>query len=81
MSDLYPTIWWRRERAKLADYSATVRDGKTVVSLKIAVTDPMELAHLIEQCAELKRAAAEKPRRAPKPLLLEDRRGEGLVDG
>ena len=81
MADLYPSIWWSADHAKLADYSATVRNGKAVVTLKIAVTDSRELGHLIEQCEEQKRAAAQKPRRSAKPLLLEDRRGEDLIDG
>lgn len=78
MGTSYAHIGWNRDRAKISDLSVSGRDGRpTIITVKISVSDASELGFILGQIAELK--ASERPIR--KTLLLEDRRGEDLIDG
>lgn len=81
MTDLYPSIWWKRGEARVVDYSASVRETKSVLTIKLAVEDPKVLGYLLEQLAEAKQSASLDRKSRRKPLLLVDRSREGRADG
>jgi len=81
MADLYPSIWWKAGEARVIDYSASVRETKSILTVKLAVEDPKVLGYLLEQLAEVKQSAALDRKSRRKPLLLVDRSREGSVDG
>ena len=65
-------IYWSEGSARVKDYSALTRNGKTVVTIKLEVTDPYDLSHILRNLDETQRAATPPPpakTRAKKPNL------------
>ena len=65
-------IYWSEGCARVKDYSALTRNGKTVVTIKIEVADTYELSHILRNLDEAQREAAPPPpakSRTKKPNL------------
>lgn len=69
-------IYWSEGGARLRDYSATTKAGKTIVTVKIEVTDHFELGHMLRELdAGMKGQRSARRSRVPRQLLLTDQRG------
>ncbi|HTM78210.1 MAG TPA: hypothetical protein VL133_11355 [Devosia sp.] len=70
-------IYWGKGEARIVDYSALTKPGKTIITVKIEVSDHFALGHMLdslERDREDRRRAA-RPAKARRPLLLTDQRG------
>jgi hypothetical protein len=59
-------IYWSPEEATVKDYSALTRGGKTVITIKLEVTDTYALSHILRNLDEAQRERPLPYRPSPK---------------
>lgn len=79
-------IYWSPGEAEVKDYSALTKKGTTVITIKLVVSDPYALSHILRNLDEAQQGTApaaptQKTSRGKaalghdRPLLLTDQRG------
>lgn len=76
-------LYWDHPGTRIAEYAASSRGEKAVLTVKLAISDPLELGYLLRQLAEAKgrEQAGPKVKRPARPLLLEHKPGRLLAAG